>query len=121
MGLLDLPNELIISIANCLKQSKSLSRFARTNRYVYNLVMRLLYQHNIEYGECSGLRKQLDPLKTRPITSRFFVEREEDLEEYNNPLDLTTPDGLPRPGRPVLVRMLDKETISFKRPILLTY
>lgn len=97
MGLLDLPNELIISIANCLKHGQSLSRFARTNRDVYNLVIPLLYQHDINDGGCSGLEKQLAPLKTTSITGRFFTEMEEDLEEYNNPSDLTTPEGLPLP------------------------
>jgi ankyrin repeat protein len=97
MNLLDLPNELIVSIANCLKQSTSLSRFARTNRHVYSLVMPLLHQHNIKYGGCSGLQAQLTPLDTKNSTSQFFTEINEDLEEYKNPSDLTTPEGLPIP------------------------
>ncbi|OBT78610.1 hypothetical protein VF21_02347 [Pseudogymnoascus sp. 05NY08] len=97
MTLLHLPNELIVSIANCLNQSESLSRFARTNRHVYSLVMPLLYQQNIKYGGCTGIKVQLTPLEIKDSTSRYFTQIEEDLEEYNNPSSLTTPDGLPTP------------------------
>ncbi|KFZ11721.1 hypothetical protein V501_04594 [Pseudogymnoascus sp. VKM F-4519 (FW-2642)] len=97
MALLNLPNELIFSIANCLDQSESLSRFARTNRHVYSLVMPLLYQHNITYGGCSGIKVQLTPLETKDFTSWYFTQLDEDLEEYNNPSNPTTPEGLPTP------------------------
>ncbi|KFY10316.1 hypothetical protein V491_07710 [Pseudogymnoascus sp. VKM F-3775] len=97
MNLLSLPGELIISIANCLKQSKSLSCFARTNRHVYSLVMPLLYQRDIKYSGCSGLKAQLTPLGIEDSMSRFFVLEEEDLKEYNNPSNITTPEGLPIP------------------------
>ena len=97
MNLLDLPNELIISIANCLESYTQLSRFSRTNRHVHTLVMPLLYQRNIKYGKCSGLKAQLTPLETKHPMGRFFAEMEEDLEEYNHPSQLTTPDGLPMP------------------------
>lgn len=97
MTLLNLPNELIVSIANYLNQSELLSRFARTNRHVYSLVMPLLYQHNIKYGGCSGIKVQLTPLETKDFTSWCFTHAEEDLEEYNNPSNLTTPEGLPIP------------------------
>ncbi|KFZ15517.1 hypothetical protein V502_05563 [Pseudogymnoascus sp. VKM F-4520 (FW-2644)] len=96
MNLLNLPNELIVSIANYLKQSESLSCFARTNRHVHSLVMPLLYQHNIKYGGCTGLKAQLT-LQTEDSMSRYFTRTEVDLKEYNNPSDLTTPEGLPIP------------------------
>ncbi|OBT86421.1 hypothetical protein VE02_05276 [Pseudogymnoascus sp. 03VT05] len=97
MTLFNLPNELIVSIANCLNQSEPLSRFARTSRHVYSLVMPLLYQHNIKYGGCTGIKVQLTPLEIKDSTSWYFTQIEEDLEEYNNPSSLTTPDGLPTP------------------------
>ncbi|KFY81230.1 hypothetical protein V500_11610 [Pseudogymnoascus sp. VKM F-4518 (FW-2643)] len=96
MNLLNLPNELIVSIANYLKQSESLSCFARTNRHVHSLVMPLLYQHNIKYGRCTGLKAQLT-LETGDSMPQYFKRMEVDLKEYNNPSDLTTPEGLPIP------------------------
>lgn len=96
MDLLSLPGELIISIAHCLKQSKSLSCFARTNRHVYSLVMPLLYQRDIKYSGCSGLKAQLTPLGIENSMSRFFVWEDEDLNEYNNPSKITA-EGLPIP------------------------
>ncbi|OBT68808.1 hypothetical protein VE03_02103 [Pseudogymnoascus sp. 23342-1-I1] len=96
MSLLNLPNELIVSIADSIKETISLSRLARTNRHVYSLVMPLLYQHNIKYDGSTGVKAQLTPLKTGDYTSGFFTKTE-DLNEYNKPSDLTTLEGLPIP------------------------
>lgn len=97
MSLLNLPNELIVSIADCLKESIPLSRLARTNRHVHSLVMPLLYQRNIEYGGSTGLKAQLIPLEITGSTVGYLTNMEKDLKEYNNPSDLTTPECLPIP------------------------
>lgn len=97
MNLLDLSNELIISIANCLESCKYLSQFSRTNRHAHTLVVPLLYQRDIKYGNCSGLKAQLTPLEIKDRMGLFFAEMEEDLKEYKHPSELTTPDGLPMP------------------------
>lgn len=81
MNLLDLSNELIISIVNCLESCAYLSQFSRTNRYVHTLVMPLLYQRDIRYGKCSGLKPLLTPLEIKDPLGRFFAEMQEDLEE----------------------------------------
>lgn len=97
MSLLNLPDELIVFITNYLEQSQSLSRFARTNRRIYNIVRPLVYQHNIKYGKCSGLKAQISPLQCGDYSGQVSTVAEEDLEEYNNPSALTTPEGLPVP------------------------
>lgn len=96
MSLLNLPNELIVFVADCLKESIPLSRLARTNRHVHSLVMPFLYQRNIKYDGSTGLKAQLTPLEITGSTG-YFATMEEDLKEYNNPSDLTTLEGLPIP------------------------
>ncbi|KAJ6783059.1 hypothetical protein PWT90_05384 [Aphanocladium album] len=95
MKLLDLSNELIIYIVNCLENCAQLSQFSRTNRYVHALVMPLLYQRDIRYGKCSGLKALLTPLEIKEPMGRFFSEMMEDLEEYRHPSQLTAANGLP--------------------------
>ncbi|KFY07352.1 hypothetical protein V492_07225 [Pseudogymnoascus sp. VKM F-4246] len=97
MSLANLPSELIISVGEYLHGARSLSCFARTNRHVYSLVVPLLYQYGIKDGLCSGLQAQLIPHEPNNSTSRFFIEMEEDQKEYDNPSNLTTPEGLPIP------------------------
>ncbi|KAL2810045.1 ankyrin repeat-containing domain protein [Aspergillus granulosus] len=111
MNLLDLPGELILSIAYYLN-AKQLSRFSRTSRHVHPLVMPLLYRRNIKYSNASGVNKQLTPLEVGSRWGSFFRNMEADLEEYAHPSTLTDPSGLPLPIS-VKIRARDKVLSEF--------
>jgi ankyrin repeat protein len=53
--LLDLPNELLLSIADHLKRDRDINAFARVNRRLYVLLDTYLYQHNIQQRNSSAL------------------------------------------------------------------
>ena len=48
MFLLDLPNELLLSIADRLELERDINAFARTNRRLYYLLNAYLYRHNMQ-------------------------------------------------------------------------
>jgi ankyrin repeat protein len=96
MNILDLPSELVLSIAHYLNY-KQLSRFARTCHHVHALAMPLLYRRNVKYSNSSGLTKQLTPLDQKSRFGSFFEDIEAGLEEYAHPSELTSPEGLPLP------------------------
>ncbi|CEL11610.1 hypothetical protein ASPCAL14711 [Aspergillus calidoustus] len=96
MNLLDLPSELILSIAYYLNV-KQLSRFARTSHHVHCLAMPLVYRRNVKYSHSSGLIKQLAPLEKKSRFGSFFEDMEVDLDEYEHPSEPTSPSGLPLP------------------------
>lgn len=49
MGLLSLPNELLLLIAEYLSYSWDVSVFSQINRRLYDLLNAYVYQHNIRY------------------------------------------------------------------------
>lgn len=55
MALLDLSNELLISIAEHLTSEKDISAFARCNRHIYSVAISHLYRFNILHSRCSAL------------------------------------------------------------------
>lgn len=55
MSLPDLPNELLLSIANNLKSERDLSSFTRTNAHLHNLLSDYLYENNIKQHGSSAL------------------------------------------------------------------
>ncbi|KAL2868374.1 ankyrin repeat domain-containing protein [Aspergillus lucknowensis] len=97
MNLHDLPNELILSVANHIERECHLSHLARTSRHLYTVLTPILYRGNIKYGKCSGLKAQLTPLNPPNFRTNFYQQAQEDLHEYNHPSPLTTPEGLPLP------------------------
>ncbi|KAJ0415360.1 ankyrin repeat-containing domain protein [Aspergillus carlsbadensis] len=99
MNLLDLPSELLLSIAHYLNY-KQLSRFTRTSHHVHTLAMHLLYRRNVKYSNSSTLTKQLTPLEKPNRPGSFYLNMEADLEEYAHPSSPTSLDGLPLPLTP---------------------
>jgi ankyrin repeat protein len=55
MPLLDLSNELLLSISECLETGKDINAFVRTNRYLYHLLDPYLYSYNVQQSESSAL------------------------------------------------------------------
>ena len=55
MVLLDLPNELLASIAEHLSSEKDINAFAQSNRRIYSLLIDQLYRFNILRFSCSAL------------------------------------------------------------------
>jgi hypothetical protein len=55
MPLVDLPNELLLSIADHLRRQRDISAFARSSRRLYGQVNRYLYQRNIRKGRTHAL------------------------------------------------------------------
>ena len=55
ISLLDLPNELLLSVADNLDRESDISAFSRLNRRLYLLLNLYLYQHNIKQTNSSGL------------------------------------------------------------------
>src|SRR6266480_1039382 len=54
MLLLDLPNELLLSVVDFLKE-RDISTFARTNRRLYPFLNAYLYRHNAQHSNSSAL------------------------------------------------------------------
>jgi ankyrin repeat protein len=55
MSLLDLPNELLLSIAESLRCESGINAFARTNSQLYCLLNTFLYQYHIRTSDHSAL------------------------------------------------------------------
>lgn len=55
MPLLALPNELLLSIAECLESQRAIYALTRTNRSLYHLLEAYLYRCNVRYCESSAL------------------------------------------------------------------
>jgi hypothetical protein len=55
VGLIALPNELILEIVQHLGCQRNRSRFARASRRVYPLVMDYIIRHNVRYDKSSLL------------------------------------------------------------------
>ncbi|KAH8757099.1 putative ankyrin repeat-containing protein, partial [Hyaloscypha finlandica] len=55
MSLLDLPNELLLSIAESLRCESGINAFARTNSQLYCLLNAYLYQYHIRTSDHSAL------------------------------------------------------------------
>ena len=80
MGLLSLPDEILLLIAECLSYSWDVSVFSQINRRLYGLLNAYVYQHNIryldgyvlswaaQYGSETTARKMLDA-GAKPILS----------------------------------------------------
>ena len=55
MQLLNLANELLQSIADCLEVQRDINAFTQTNRQLHTLLNPYLYQHNIQRFGSSAL------------------------------------------------------------------
>ena len=55
MPLLNLPNELLLYVADNLRTERNINAFARTSRRLYNLLNTYLYRHNVKRFEGSAL------------------------------------------------------------------
>jgi ankyrin repeat protein len=55
MLLLDLPNELLQSLAEALELERHINAFTQTNRRLYNLLNTYLYRHNVHQLGSSAL------------------------------------------------------------------
>src|SRR5215471_11001091 len=55
MSLLDLPNELLLYIAEYLELESDINALTRTTRRLHGLLNVSLYRHNVEHGESSAL------------------------------------------------------------------
>lgn len=86
MALVDLPNELLISIVEHLTSEKDVSAFAQCSRRMYTVAMCHLYRLNILHSRCSALiwaaRKGFDsvargffPDKSFPKPSKIAIEK----------------------------------------------
>jgi ankyrin repeat protein len=55
MPLLDLPNEILLSIAECLEYSWDVNCLVRVNQHTYTLLSPYLYRHDLQYTPISTL------------------------------------------------------------------
>jgi ankyrin repeat protein len=55
MSLLDLSNELLLSISELLESERNINAFAQTNRRLYSLLNSYLYRYNVQQSASSAL------------------------------------------------------------------
>lgn len=73
MRLLNLPNEILIQIAQRLDDAASVNAFSRTCRHLYETLRFVLYAHNIQHDNSSALLWAADNNQLQ--TARCLIER----------------------------------------------
>ena len=83
VGLLHLPNELLLRIAGCLDTAWDLNGFAQTNKFLHLMMNPVMYRYNIEFNNSSALSWAAE--KGNISTVRLMVVAGADLETYTYP------------------------------------
>src|SRR5215471_10038769 len=94
MSLLDLPAELVLSVAEILESERDLNAFTRTNYHLYNILNPYLYRHNVQ--QCGSLALLWAANYGQKGTAQKLLEEGADVETsdgYFTPLLLAAANG----------------------------